>query len=91
HEQVRSIVASLAGDHEAARRVELVLPETGVCSATPGGSRAGGARTAAAGCCGVPAPVPSTACCAQDHDAKAAGEPGCGCGGTTKTPELATA
>ncbi len=91
HEQVRSIVAALAGDHEAARRVELVLPETGVCSATPGGSRAGGARTVAAGCCGGPAPVPSTACCAQDHDAKAAGEPGCGCGGTTKTPELATA
>ncbi len=32
HEQVRSIVAEIAGDHEAARRVELVLPETGVCS-----------------------------------------------------------
>ncbi|WP_134739933.1 NAD(P)-binding domain-containing protein [Nocardioides sp. 503] len=30
-EQVRSIVAALAGDHEAAARVELVLPETGVC------------------------------------------------------------
>ncbi len=29
HEQVRSIVAELAGDREAARRVELVLPETG--------------------------------------------------------------
>ena len=32
HEQVRSIAAHLAGDVEAARRVELVLPETGVCS-----------------------------------------------------------
>lgn len=32
HEQVRSIVASIAGDQEAADRVELVLPETGVCS-----------------------------------------------------------
>ncbi|MBN8943518.1 MAG: NAD(P)-binding domain-containing protein [Rhizobiales bacterium] len=32
YEQVRSIVAEIAGDHEAARRVELVLPETGVCS-----------------------------------------------------------
>lgn len=30
-EQVRSIVAAIAGDHEAASRVELVLPETGVC------------------------------------------------------------
>ena len=31
YEQVRSIVAELAGDHEAATRVELTLPETGVC------------------------------------------------------------
>ncbi|MFZ2749800.1 MAG: flavoprotein, partial [Propioniciclava sp.] len=31
YEQVRSIAASLAGDHEAAARVELVLPDTGVC------------------------------------------------------------
>lgn len=30
-EQVRSVVAALAGDHEAAARVELTLPETGVC------------------------------------------------------------
>lgn len=33
YEQVRSIAAELAGDREAARRVELVLPETGVCQA----------------------------------------------------------
>lgn len=32
YEQVRSIAAQLAGDIAAARRVELVLPETGVCS-----------------------------------------------------------
>ncbi|MEM8930116.1 MAG: NAD(P)-binding domain-containing protein [Acidobacteriota bacterium] len=32
YEQVRSIVAHLAGDDEAARRIELILPETGVCS-----------------------------------------------------------
>jgi hypothetical protein len=30
-EQVRSIVAAVAGDHEAAQRVELVLPDSGVC------------------------------------------------------------
>ena len=35
YEQVRSVVAALAGDWEAARRGELVLPETGVCSLTP--------------------------------------------------------
>ncbi len=31
YEQVRSIAAALAGDEEAARKVELHLPETGVC------------------------------------------------------------
>lgn len=32
YEQVRSIAAELAGDHEAGRKVELTLPSTGVCS-----------------------------------------------------------
>jgi len=31
YEQVRSVVAAIAGDMEAARKVELDLPETGVC------------------------------------------------------------
>ncbi|EID56255.1 FAD-dependent oxidoreductase [Saccharomonospora xinjiangensis] len=56
YEQVRSIVAALAGDRQAAERVELVLPETGVCS---GGGLADIADTNAAsddgGCCGAPA------------------------------------
>ncbi len=75
HEQVRSIVAELAGDHAAARRVELLLPETGVCSSTPGGP-----SQAKTSCCGGPAPVTVDACCADDAKAKAAGEAGCGCG-----------
>ena len=33
YEQVRSIIADIVGDKEGAARVELVLPETGVCSA----------------------------------------------------------
>lgn len=33
-EQVRSVVAMLAGDEAAAREVQLVLPETGVCGGT---------------------------------------------------------
>lgn len=45
YEQVRSIAAEIAGDHEAARTVELVLPETGVCNG-PAASSA-----AASGCC----------------------------------------
>ena len=31
YEQVRSVAAELAGDHEAAGPVELALPDTGVC------------------------------------------------------------
>lgn len=30
-EQTRSVVAAIAGDHEAAARVELTLPDSGVC------------------------------------------------------------
>ena len=47
-EQVRSVVAHLAGDHEAARRSELVLPDTGVC----GG--AGDFDDIAGSCCAAP-------------------------------------
>ncbi|GAA0237079.1 FAD-dependent oxidoreductase [Cryptosporangium japonicum] len=51
YEQVRSVVAELAGDHEAAARVELVLPDTGVC----GGSGAfDDPASASGGCCGAP-------------------------------------
>ena len=51
YEQVRSVVAALADDWEAARRVELVLPETGVCSrsAAPAVASTGAAAPA---CCG---------------------------------------
>lgn len=38
YEQVRSVVAGLHGDWEAARDVQLVLPETGVCSTDLGES-----------------------------------------------------
>ncbi|WP_223167438.1 FAD-dependent oxidoreductase [Nonomuraea sp. SYSU D8015] len=34
YEQARSVVAALAGDWEAARQVQLELPETGVCSSS---------------------------------------------------------
>ena len=35
YEQVRSVAAALAGNQEAADRVELQLPETGVCCSSP--------------------------------------------------------
>jgi len=58
YEQVRSIAAKLAGDEEAARRVELVLPETGVCSgprpktAEQAAPEAATAPATGGGCCG---------------------------------------
>lgn len=53
YEQVRSIAAFLAGDHEGARNVELTLPETGVCSG--GGCCSNEPATSDAA--GVPEPV----------------------------------
>jgi len=48
-EQARSVVAAIAGDIEAADRVELELPETGVCgTGVPGVSGTDG------GCCAAP-------------------------------------
>ena len=52
YEQVRSISAALAGDMEAARKVELVLPETGVCSTSFAGDPDASEGAAAASCCG---------------------------------------
>jgi thioredoxin reductase len=54
YEQARSVVAALAGDWEAARRVELELPETGVCS----GPVAAGGVTGAS-CCTPAVTVPT--------------------------------
>lgn len=53
YEQVRSVVAALAGDHEAAARVELVLPDTGVC----GGAGVFDEPDGAGGGCCAPAPA----------------------------------
>lgn len=50
YEQVRSVVAELAGDHGAARQVQLDLPETGVCSGDIGMPVAVTLQKAA--CCG---------------------------------------
>jgi thioredoxin reductase len=71
YEQVRSIAANIAGDIEAAERVELVLPETGVCnrSAAPDANK----------CCGGPALSDVDACSVADADAKQQGKTGCGC------------
>lgn len=49
YEQVRSIVAYINGDIEASEKVELELPETGVCSS--GVSKNGRQPIAIGGCC----------------------------------------
>ncbi|MET7713194.1 NAD(P)-binding domain-containing protein [Streptomyces sp. NPDC005407] len=56
YEQVRSIAAALAGDQEAAERVELTLPETGVCGGAglfdePDATKA---DSEGGGCCAAP-------------------------------------
>ncbi|MFF2506537.1 FAD-dependent oxidoreductase [Streptomyces sp. NPDC058067] len=56
YEQVRSVTAAIAGDREAAERVELTLPETGVCGGAglfddPDAAQGG----EGGGCCAAPA------------------------------------
>ncbi|MER9578724.1 NAD(P)-binding domain-containing protein [Mesorhizobium sp. M0189] len=72
YEQVRSVAAAIAGDMVAADNVQLVLPETGVCTVPRIG-------IVDKGCCGGPAPAASGACCVADAEAKAVGKSGCGC------------
>ena len=75
YEQVRSVAAALAGDMAAADNVQLVLPETGVCNTSFSVE-----GSAAAACCGGPAPDRADACCVADAVAKDEGKKGCGCG-----------
>jgi len=81
YEQVRSIVCALTGDIEGARNVELVLPETGVCSS----NRSEVSVDGDAGCCGTVAEstaiAEATGCC-NEPSAPAAS---C-CGGATARP-----
>jgi hypothetical protein len=68
YEQVRSIVAALAGDMQSANRVELVLPDTGVCSLQRDGEESG--------CCGTASAEKGTgACVATGRVCGGTGEP----------------
>ncbi|MEV6489364.1 NAD(P)-binding domain-containing protein [Actinoplanes sp. NPDC051633] len=57
HEQARSVVAALAGDWDAARDVQLDLPETGVCNGNPVVGQENIAEEG--GGCGAPAAEPA--------------------------------
>jgi hypothetical protein len=78
YEQARSVVSAIAGDWDAARRVELVLPETGVCSTGRSESAAAGQQPSA--CCDS---VLLSTCCGSDDKAACCGAEeapaACGC------------
>jgi thioredoxin reductase len=78
YEQVRSVAAALGGDHEAAARVELTLPETGVCGGAglfdePDSTKAG-TNGASGGCC---SPAPQLIQIGAPSSAGAGGSGGC--------------
>ena len=81
YEQARSVVAALAGDLAAADKVQLELPQTGVCSTD---FVVGAEAAAASACCGGPAKELAAACCALDEQKKSEGEAGCGCAAPVK-------
>ncbi|MCX5205952.1 NAD(P)-binding domain-containing protein [Streptomyces sp. NBC_00237] len=57
YEQVRSVAAVLAGDLDSADRMELTLPETGVCGGAGLFDDPAAAETDAGGCCATPEPA----------------------------------
>ena len=80
YEQVRSVVAHLAGDEAAATDVRLALPETGVCS-----TNLVPAEADANACCGGPAAKTSASCCTSEAEPTVQTVGGCGC----NEPEVA--
>jgi len=83
YEQVRSVVAALAGDLAAADDVQLDLPQTGVCSTQ--------FDEASSGCCGGPPKARTDACCVKDERIKDAGGSGCGSAASKAATERAKA
>ena len=85
YEQVRSVVLALTGDWEAARQIELVLPETGVCHSNRGeadqdgdalacctpAAVAAGAAAEESSCCGPAAEAAGKAACCSPAEAAA--------------------
>lgn len=72
YEQVRSVTAAIVGDVEAASRLQLELPETGVCSTDVGGSCEVPAATTTGGTAG--ASCATDGATTRDGDDGAAGE-----------------
>ncbi|RIK16365.1 MAG: hypothetical protein DCC50_05230 [Acidobacteria bacterium] len=74
NEQVRSVVAALAGDVAAADEMQLVLPQTGVCSVNDTGED----TAATGGCCGAPTGPQELQVPARAHRALPQGVPALG-------------
>ncbi|MGW4951245.1 NAD(P)-binding domain-containing protein [Streptomyces parvulus] len=78
YEQVRSVAAAIAGDLESADRVELTLPETGVCGGAGLFDAPDAAEADGGGCC-APAPqlvqlgAPAMAAATAGEEAPAGG------------------
>lgn len=73
YEQVRSVAAALAGDLDAADRVELTLPETGVCGGAGLFDDPTAAQSDGAGCCTTPEPQLVQLAVAAEGEAPAGG------------------
>jgi hypothetical protein len=84
YEQVRSVVAKLAGDDEAAARRELTLPETGVCGGSGGFDDVTTAAAPTGAGCGTSSDVSAGA----GAGASAGSGSGGGCCGTPSEPAL---
>ena len=79
------MVAAIAGDVEAADRVELDLPETGVC-----GIGVADAMGAESSCCGD-VPAPAIAAAAATATTSGCGTPSCGTKSVVPVVAAATA
>ncbi|QLH25322.1 NAD(P)-binding domain-containing protein [Streptomyces sp. Rer75] len=82
YEQVRSVAAALAGDVEAADRVELTLPETGVCGGAGLFDAPEADQASDGGCCATPEPQPVQLTTVAPAAAAAEDAPGGGCCGS---------
>jgi N-acetylglutamate synthase-like GNAT family acetyltransferase/2-polyprenyl-6-methoxyphenol hydroxylase-like FAD-dependent oxidoreductase len=80
-EQARSVVAAIAGDLQAADRVELELPDTGVCGFGPADTSAGAGGVGS--CCGDASPAVPVA------GSAAAAASGCGSSACATRPAAA--
>lgn len=100
-EQVRSVVAALAGDMQSADRVELDLPQTGVCSVSfaadasleapaPARAEASAAGSCRISSCGVPARQEAVEAKAAQCAVTPKGQATGGCG-NARTPEAVPA